>query len=254
MEVYVSRASWLARLDPRTKVAFAIVGTALLLLTRDLAPVLAWLAVTHVILLSAAVPRSRLGWAWRGLLPLTIMVFVLWPLFSAPGATTLIAVGPLRLTAESLVRGATVALRLDALAFVWFVLLFSTDQTGLVAGLVRLGLPYSWGLTLAIALRYLPSMQDTYAAIYQAQQARGLVVRGRLLAAARAQVPVLVALLISALRTTDQLALALQARGYAPGVRRASRLDLRLNGRDYVALGALVAVTLGQLVWLSPIG
>ena len=248
METYVSRGSWLVALDPRTKILFALVGTLLLLLTRDLGVVLAWLIAAHVCLITAGIAASRLRWAWGGLLPLTAMVFVLWPLFSQEGPTTIAAIGPLRLTAESLLRGATVALRLDALAFVWFVLLFSTDQSRLVAGLVKLGLPYSWGLTLAIALRYLPTMRDTYTAIYEAQQARGLIVRGRLLAAARAQVPVLVAMLIAALRTTDQLALALQARGYAPGVRRTSRLVLRFDAGDYVACGVLAAVGLAYIV------
>jgi energy-coupling factor transport system permease protein len=136
------------------------------------------------------------------------------------------------------------------LAFVWYVLLLSTDQTKLVAGLVRLRLPYSWGLTLAIALRYLPTMQDTYQAVYQAQQARGLVVRGRFLAAAKAQIPVLVAVLISALRTTDQLSLALQARGYVPGAKRTSRLELRLSREDYVMWIATVSmIALSVLIY-----
>ena len=45
-----------------------------------------------------------------------------------------------------------------ALAFTIFLWLFTTDQATLVRSLVAIGLPYPWGLTLAIALRYLPTM------------------------------------------------------------------------------------------------
>jgi len=247
VELYVDRDSWLHRLDPRTKLAFTLAGAVLLLLTNSVWLILGWLVAAHAILLSARVPWARLRWVWRVMLPLTVLVPILWPLFYREGAT-LIALGPVQITGLSLVRGVAVGLRIDALAFVWFVLLFATDQTRLIRGLVRLGLPYSWGLTAAIALRYLPTLQDTYTTVSEAQQARGLVLgRGHLLKAARAQLPILVAVLIGALRATDQLALALQARAYNPRRPRTSYRELRLTPLDGLLLVGIAAFTLAYL-------
>jgi energy-coupling factor transport system permease protein len=171
------------------------------------------------------------------MLPLTIMVPLLWPIFYQEGATVLLELGPVRITALSLVRGLAVGLRIDALAFVWFVLLFTTDQARLIRGMVRLGLPYPWGLTVAIALRYLPALQESYVAVSQAQQARGLVLgHGRFPKAARAQLPILIAMLIGALRTADELALALQVRAYNPRRARTSYRELRLAPLDVALL------------------
>lgn len=248
MELYVDRGSWLHHLDPRTKLAFTLSGSILLLLTNSLWLVLAWLIATHALLLSAQVPWARLRWVWKVMVPLLILVPLLWPLFYREGSVVLFEIGPVSVTSLSLLRGVAVALRIAALAFVWFVLLFTTDQTRLVRGLVRLGLPYSWGLTVAIALRYLPVLQETYVTVSQAQQARGLVLgQRRLLDAARAQLPILVAMLITALRTTDQLALALQVRAYSPRRPRTTYRELRLASPDAALLAIVGAFSLAYL-------
>lgn len=244
MELYVERDSWLHRLDPRTKLAFSTTSAVLLALTSNLWLVLAWLVAAHAVLLSARVPWSRIRWVWGVLIPLIVLVPLLWPLFYQEGADALLEIGPVRIAALSLLRGVVVALRISALAFVWFVLFFTTDQARLVRGLVRLGLPYSWGLTVAVALRYLPAMMQTYTTVSEAQQARGLVLgRGHLVRAARAQLPILIAVLIGALRTADQLALALQARAYNPHRERTSYRELSLSALDALLLVVIAAFT-----------
>jgi energy-coupling factor transport system permease protein len=236
LELYVERQSRLHRLDPRTKLLFSLVGTLCLLATSNLFLVLGWLALSHALLLGAGVPLRKIGWAWRLMVPLLVLVPLLWPLFYQEGAV-LLALGPVQITLLSLLRGVAVALRIAALAFVWFVLLFTTDQARLIRGLVLLGLPYSWGLTAAVALRYLPILQLTYGAVSDAQQARGLELgRGHFLAAARAQLPILVAVLIGALRSSETLALALQARAYTPDRPRSTYLELRLSRIDGLAI------------------
>ena len=57
------------------------------------------------------------------------------------------------------------------MSLLFFVILFTTRQNDLVRGLVRLGLPFEWGLTLAIALRYIPTFTHAVAQIQDAQAA-----------------------------------------------------------------------------------
>jgi energy-coupling factor transport system permease protein len=136
------------------------------------------------------------------------------------------------------------ALRVNGLALAAFVLLLTTDQTELVQGLVRLGLPFEWGLTLALGLRYLPLLHGMYGTIADAQRARGWTPeREGALRRLLAYRPALVALVIGALRLTDGLTHALAARGFRPGQPRTSRRCLRLRRVDRICLFALALLT-----------
>ncbi|NIV29143.1 MAG: energy-coupling factor transporter transmembrane protein EcfT, partial [Anaerolineae bacterium] len=75
-----------------------------------------------------------------------------------------------------ILEGVSFALRAATLAFIAATLLLTTDPNDLVQGLAKLGLPYSWGLTVGLALRYLPTTYGLYVTINEAQQARGWVV------------------------------------------------------------------------------
>ena len=160
-----------------------------------------------------------------------------------------------RITLPSLLQGLTAALRADALAFAVFVLLVSTGQAQLVQGLVRLGIPFEWGLALAIALRYLPLLYGVYGTITDAQQARGWTAeRGSLIVRLRAYVPTLVALVIAALRLSDTLTLALAARGFRPGYPRTTYRPLHLGQADWgclMGLGLILASLIGLGLGMS---
>ena len=242
-DLYISRPSWLHRLDPRTKMAFVFASFALLLLNDQPLLMLGYLLAAHAVLRTAAIPWSRIAWLWRRMWAVSLTILLLWPLFYAVGEPVLIEWWRIRVTMPSLLEGLTSALRVDALAFAAFVLLVSTDQTRLVQGLVKLGLPFEWGLSIAIALRYLPLLDGTYQTITDAQRARGWSPeRSTLFERARAYVPTLVALVIAALRLSDSLTRALAARGFRPGHPRTSRRPLHIQGGDWFALAVSAAL------------
>jgi energy-coupling factor transport system permease protein len=248
--MYVPGSSWLHALDPRVKLTFAVLVTVVLLSLGHLLVFVGCLAVCHALLLSARVPAARLVWAWRLMLPITLMIPLLWPVFAPAEGPPLVQIGPLVVTAPAVWQGVAAALRVDALAFACFVWLFTTDQTAMVLGFVRLGIPYEWGLALAIALRYIPTLHLMLERVLDAQRARGLVTSGgNPLRVARAYIPALVPMLIQALRTADQLSRALEARAFgAPGHVRTSRRALRFTTRDAAALAVTAAACGGLLV------
>ena len=249
-DLYVARRSWLHSLDPRTKLAFTLLSVILLLSFRNLLIMVAFLVVGHLILLSARIPGSRIRWIWERMLPLTVLILVLWPLFYREGEDVLLELWGLKVTTSSLMQGAAMALRVDALAFACFILLLSTGQSELVRGLVKLGLPYEWGLTLAIALRYLPTLYGIYTAVSEAQQARGWVIaEGSFIRRIKSYLPILVAVIVTALRLADNLSMALTARGFQPGAKRTSLRELRFGLGDKVCL-PLLAVSLIALLIL----
>jgi energy-coupling factor transport system permease protein len=250
-DLYVSRQSWVHELDPRTKMAFVGVSFVVLLLAKGLLLPLGYLVLVHLLLLRGAhVPWKRIGWLWRQLWVVSLLVLMLWPLSNPTGTPVLMQWWRIRITLPGMRQGAVAALRVNALAFAMFVLLVTTDQTSLVQGLVRLGLPFEWGLTLAIGLRYLPSLYGTYGSISDAQRARGWTPeRAGVVRRLRTYVPTLVALVISALRLTDTLTLALAARGFRPGYPRTTRLRLRLRTMDWVCLAGLSLLLVGTIGW-----
>jgi len=248
-DLYVSRRSWLHRLDPRTKMAFVVASFALLLLNDQPVLMLAYLLAVHAVLRTARIPWPRIGWLWRRMWPVSLTILVLWPLFYAAGEPVLLDWWRVRITLPSLLEGLASALRVDALAFAVFVLLVSTDQTRLVQGLVKLGVPFEWGLSIAIALRYLPLLDGTYRTITDAQRARGWAPeRSSLPERARAYVPTLVALVITALRLSDSLTRALAARGFQPGRPRTSRRPLHMQRPDALALALSAALLAAAVV------
>jgi len=247
--LYVPGNSWLHRLDARVKLLFALLSVLALLTLGSFSLFVVFLGLCHVALLSARIPPARLAWAWRLMLPITILIPLLWPLFASEPGPLLLQLGPLTVTWPALWRGLAMAARVDAMAFACFVWLLTTDQTHIVLSCTGLGLPYEWGLILAIALRYIPTLHALYGQVMDAQYARGLVIpRTDPLRAARAYLPALVPMLISALRTAENLARSLEARAFgAPGRQRTVRRALHFTPIDALALGVIV-VSLGGLV------
>jgi energy-coupling factor transport system permease protein len=240
-DLYEPGASWLHRVDPRIKLLFAIEATAALLVLPGLPLNLVILGACHVLLVSARIPWRRVGGIWRLLLPLTLLVVLLWLPLLPQGAPVLLAVWRIRVTLPALRSGLEMATRLDAVAFVFYVWLLTTEQRALVQGLVRLGLPYEWGLTFSLSLRYLPTLHATYLQIVDAQRARGLDLReGTLFARARRRLPILIALLVTALRSSENVGRALEARALGTsGTRRSSLHELQLRRADLLMLVAL---------------
>jgi energy-coupling factor transport system permease protein len=245
-DLYVPRQSWLHRLDPRTKLLVALTGMVICLFFQRTEVLAGVLASSHLLLLLAHVPGERVRWLWKRMLPLTVMIMVLQPFFASGTESHLLwRVGPLRWTEAGVLSGVVSALRVNAMAFVAAGMLFTTEPTLLVRGLVKLGLPYEWGLTASLAIRYLPTTYGLYQSIHESHQARGWDPgRGSYLRRIRSHLPMLVAVMIAALRMSDNLGMALAARGFGAPYRRTTLRDIRLRPVDWAVMaGALFLLT-----------
>ena len=239
-DVYVPGRSWLHRLDPRiTLVGFLLVAVGLVL-ADALWPMLLTTAALHAVLLAARVPARRLLGVWRAIATLLLLIILLWPIFDRAGEPVLFQLGWFRVTGDALARGFTAAARLAALSFAVFGWLATTSEQALIRAFVRLGLPRQWGVALAIGLRSIPALAGLYVAVAEAQQARGLRLDGSLPARLRAQAPILVATLVTALRHADQIGRALDARAFGAPTRPTVLHDLRMRPTDWLAVALLL--------------
>jgi len=110
----------------------------------------------------------------------------------------------------------------------------------------RIGVPaHELAMMMTIALRFIPTLLEETEKIIKAQMARGAEFeRGNVLRRARALVPVLVPLFVSAFRRADELALAMEARCYRGGEKRTRMKELRFAARDAVGLALTVAAAI----------
>jgi energy-coupling factor transport system permease protein len=249
-DLYQPGDSWLHRLDPRVKLLLVVCGSLVLLVFVNLGVMIAALLLTQAALWSAGVSRERIGAVWKALLPTMILVAVFWVILYPGEGRALLSFWIVHITAASLAQALAIALRLGALAFTIFLWLFTTDQSTLVRSLVALGLPYTWGLTLAIALRYLPTMANSLRMVSDAQQARALdLTRGNLLKRGRAYIPIIVAMIITALRTAENLSRALESRAFGAPRQRTFLRQLTFRRANLAwTIGILLVTAL--LLWV----
>jgi energy-coupling factor transport system permease protein len=247
-DVYVRRNTWLYCLDPRVKLTFVLVASTLVFLWPSPVVAVGVSAVSLALLLLAGVPRKRILNFLRGIAFLLLLVLVLTTLFTGGGATVWFFLGPLHVSAEGFVHAALLTSRLLALSLAFFFWLSTTDQGEMTRGFVALGLPYEWGLTIALALRYLPILAGLFEQVREAQEARGLDLAQRSLPARlQAYRPILIAVVIGALRHGERLGWALEARALGGGARRSVFRPLRLRGDDVLALVLLSAILVGAI-------
>jgi energy-coupling factor transport system permease protein len=248
-DLYQSGGSWLHRLDARVKVLSVICASVILLSWQNLWLIAFALLATQGTLYSAGINSKRLWSSWRLLWPMMAMIVLFTALFTSGEGAQIVAVWIIRISVGSLAHGVALALRIAALAFIILGWLYTTDQSTLTRSLVSLGLPYPWGLTLAMALRYIPTMAATFRMINDAQQARALdLSTGSPFQKARAFLPITVAMLITALRTAEAVSRALVSRGFGSDRRRSNWRPLHFRTVDIVWLSALPLVT-GCALW-----
>jgi energy-coupling factor transport system permease protein len=253
-DLYIERDSPIHRLDPRVKLIGVAMGMIAAVVISNLLAQAVLYAFIIAVLLVARVSREKFWFAFRTILPVSVMITLLWPIFYRSGTPVLFSWGPIIITLPSVLAGASAALRINIMAFSAFSLLYTTPQGTLVRGMVRLGLPYEYGLSLAIALRYIPTFGGIILMIMDAQKARGLELdKGNFFRKALKYVYVMAPVVISALRMADQLSLAIESRAYGAPVKRTYLTDLKMRIADGVALAVLsvafFVIILGRLLF-----
>ena len=241
------------RLDPRTKLIGLVCYIVALFLAKS------WIsyAVMAVVLVTlSALAHIRAKTLLSGLKPLIFIVIFtgLLNLFYTEGRV-LVRWWIFRITYEGIYRTILMVLRILLLVSCTFLLTYTTSPLELTDGLERLlrplkkiGFPvHELAMMMSIALRFIPTLIEETDKIMSAQKARGADFEtGSLIARAKALLPVLVPLFVSAFRRADELATAMECRCYHGGEGRTRMKVLRMKAADYVTLlfwaGVLAAV------------
>ena len=251
---YYPADSAVHRLDPRMKILLLVAMIVAIFLCGDL---LAYIPVIGVLALASYLSKVPFRLLLKGLRPLRfILVFTfILNLFFLQGETTLLHLGFMVITREALLTAIQYSLRLVLLVLFSSLLTLTTAPVTLTDGLERLLSPlrvihfpaHEMAMMMTIALRFIPTLLEEADKIMKAQSARGADFEsGNLIARAKAMVPLLVPLFVSAFRRAGELAMAMEARCYHGSEGRTRLRVLRLHRGDFIAAlvaAALIAVT-----------
>jgi len=241
------------RLDPRTKIL--IVGVYLVVLFTANS-VISMAVVAGFLVLAIALSNVKLRLLIRGLRPLVIILGVtgLLNLFLTPGEP-IFSIWIIHIAAEGIYRAVFLALRIVMMVMGTFILTYTTSPMPLTDGLERLMGPlkrirvpvHELAMIMSMALRFIPTLIEETDKIMSAQKARGADFEtGNILKRAKALIPLLIPLFISAFRRADELAVAMESRCYHGGEGRTRMRTLTFGRRDVIAglagIGFLAAV------------
>ena len=257
---YFPGNSLIHRLDPRTKLIMLVVYIVALFMAKGwVAYAVLFAALVWVIKISTIPVKSIV----KGMKPLVlILVFTgILNLFFTQEGTLLVDFWIIRIYSGGLSRAAMMVARILMLITCTFLLTYTTSPIALTDGLEALmnplkkvGVPvHELSMMMCIALRFIPTLIEETDKIMCAQKARGAdFENGSLIERAKALIPILVPLFISAFRRADELATAMECRCYQGGEGRTKMKLLRYHREDFVSFGigaALVAavVLLGSL-------
>ena len=243
-------SSPLHALDARAKLVAAAVLIVGLFFVGSVEGLLLVAAAVAALVAASRVPPGVFAAALRPVAFIALLTFVFQALFFRQGPL-LLGWGPVQVHEGGLRLGFFLALRIVLLVVVAGILTATTSPVSLADGiedllspLRRVRLPaHELAMMMTIALRFIPTLQEEAQKIQEAQAARGASFgEGGLLRRARAFLPVLVPLTVGAFRQADELAEAMESRGYRGGAGRSRYRELRFRRRDALALALALAL------------
>lgn len=244
------------RLDPRTKIIFTLVYVTTLFFAKS-----PFVYLTAFLVLAAYIKLSHvpLKFILRGLkaLSMIIIFMVLVNLFTVPGAKVLLEWKFIRITEAGVISAVYLGLRLIFMLIGSSMMTYTTTPNALtdglekmLGGLKKINIPvHEFAMIMAIALRFVPVLTEEMDRIMRAQTARGIDFQeGNLFTRLKKLMPILVPLFVSAIRRSNELALAMDARCYHGDEGRTKMKPLQYQQRDGFAYIFVTAYLAGMIV------
>ncbi|MDK2983193.1 energy-coupling factor transporter transmembrane protein EcfT [Thermococcus sp. 101 C5] len=229
--LYLERDSLIHRLDPRVKIIGSFFGiVALILFNSPLLLFSIFLLIVSTLVLLGKITIKEIFKALKPIIPISIVAMVIWPFILKPWYFGLFI-------------GFGYGIRLLSVALLTLGLIMTTPQRDLILGFIKMGMPYGIGLTLTIALRYIPTLYILAQTIMDAQKSRGLELeKGNFIQRAKNTVPILIPLIVASIKTAHELSIALESRAFGASKRRTFLYNIKMKARDYIALGIVSAL------------
>ncbi|MEK3889029.1 energy-coupling factor transporter transmembrane component T family protein [Bacillus sp. FSL K6-3431] len=256
---YIPGDSILHRLDPRAKLLFVFGFICVVFFANNLYTYGSLLLFVGAIILLSKMNIIFLLNGLKPVLYLVIFTFFLQLFFNKEGEIIL-SLGAINIYEEGLRQGIFISMRFLLLVFVTSLLTLTTTPITLTDGLESILQPlkkikfpvHELALMMSISLRFIPTLMDETEKIMKAQMARGVEFSsGPIKERVKAIIPLLIPLFVSSFKRAEELATAMEARGYRGGEGRTKYRVLEWKLRDTVAVSSLIVLAIILVLFRS---
>lgn len=253
---YYEADSYIHKLDPRVK----LVGTMVYIISIFAFEKNSTFAiVTLFLLLIIALSKIPLKFMLKGMKGILFILFftAVFNLLLTPGEP-FIKYGIIQISRPGIKLAVIIVIRLSYLVIGSSIMTLTTTPNQLTDGIESLLKPlkvfkisvHEIAMMMSIALRFIPILTEEMDKIMKAQKARGAdFENGNVVVRAKKMIPILVPLFVAAFRRADELAMAMEARGYRGGEGRTKMKPLAYKGADYFAYFVLLVYLMSVFVF-----
>ena len=246
---YLPLDSWIHKLDPRIK----IVSMLLLMVAVFMASFKAYVLLAVFLILAVISAKLNFKFIMRSMKPMLFMLvflFIINILVIRTG-TVLFSFWKITIYSDAIVQTIFILGRLVFMIMITTLLTATTAPLDLTLGLEdllspfrKIGVPsHVIAMMISIVLRFIPTLVEDTQRIMQAQASRGVdLEEGSIKEKIQGIISMILPLFVSAFQRAEDLADAMEARGYYPGKVRTRYKQLKIQSMDYVALGISVAM------------
>ncbi|WHY92126.1 energy-coupling factor transporter transmembrane protein EcfT [Neobacillus cucumis] len=245
---FVPADSAVHRMDPRSKLIIIFLFVCIIFLANNWITYALIGIYTFFMIGLSKIPVRFLYTGLKPIIWLVLFTFVMQLLFTKEG-NLLFHVGPVKVYDEGLRMGIFISLRFFLLILMTSLLTLTTTPIEITDGLETLLHPlkkvrfpvHEMALMMSIALRFIPTLMQETDKIMKAQIARGVEFSsGPIKERMKAVIPLLIPLFVSSFKRAEELAVAMEARGYRGGEGRTKYRQLSWNNRDSIQIVILV--------------
>ena len=254
---YLQGDSFIHRLDPRTKFLATFLFIIIVFLANNWLTYFILAIFTMIALLASKIPMS---FFWNGVKPLlwVILFTVVLQMVFTTGGDVYVEWAFIKITSYGFINAIFIFLRFMFIIFISTLMTLTTPplqiadaMESIMKPLGKIGVPvHEIALMLSIALRFVPTLMDEAQKIMNAQRARGVDFgEGNLFEQMKAIIPILIPLFVSSFNRAEDLATAMEARGYQGGTGRSKYRVLTYGKIDGIAATSLVILTIALVLF-----
>ncbi|OIK14390.1 cobalt ABC transporter permease [Bacillus sp. MUM 116] len=249
---FVPADSVVHRMDPRSKLIIIFLFVCIIFFANNWMTYVLIGIYTFFMIALSKIPVRFLYTGLKPIIWLVLFTFVMQLLFTKQG-NLLFHIGPLKVYEQGLRMGIFISLRFFFLILMTSLLTLTTTPIEITDGLETILHPlkkirfpvHEMALMMSIALRFIPTLMEETDKIMKAQIARGVEFSsGPIKERIKAIIPLLIPLFVSSFKRAEDLAIAMEARGYRGGEGRTKYRQLNWSNRDSIQIAVFVLLTI----------
>ena len=247
---YLPLDSIIHHMDPRAKIGAMLIMMIAIFIPAGYA---GYGVIAAAVIGTALLARLKLSFLWRAMKPMLFMLtfLLIINLLVIRDGDVLFTIFGFSVYTGAIAQTLYIVIRLALMIMITTILTATTKPLELTLGIEDLLKPFQVihvpaheiAMMISIALRFIPTLIEETQRIMKAQASRGVdMEEGSLMEKVKAILSLIVPLFVSAFQRAEDLAYAMEARGYIPNRMRMRYKQLKMEGRDYVLLIASVLV------------